>query len=101
MVDRGAVGILVRGSLMGRFSLCKAPFTVLLEHTNLTIPTGVGDRRNATGHSVSINNTKVLTREPQWTKRKLKEANILVKLSQNLYFSFKNATCQQVCTQVA
>ena len=30
---------------------------------NLTIPTGVGDHCNATGHSV-------LTREPQWTKRK-------------------------------
>ena len=31
------------------------------EHTNLTIATGVGD----SGHSVSLNNTKVLTREPQ------------------------------------
>ena len=44
------------------------------EHTNLTIPTGVGDHCNATGHSVSLDNTKVLTREPQWTKRKVKEA---------------------------
>ena len=43
------------------------------EHTNLTIPTGVGDHCNATGHSVSLDNTKVLTREPQWTKRKVKE----------------------------
>ena len=44
------------------------------EYTNLTIPTGVGDHCNATGHSVSLDNTKVLTREPQWTKRKVKEA---------------------------
>ena len=29
------------------------------EHTNLTIPTGVGDHCNATGHSVSLDNTKV------------------------------------------
>ena len=43
------------------------------EHTNLTIPTGVGDHCNATGHSVSLDNTKVLTREPQWTKRKVKD----------------------------
>ena len=44
------------------------------EHTNLTIPTGVGDHCNATGHYVSLDNTKALTREPQWTKRKVKEA---------------------------
>ena len=44
------------------------------EHTNLTIPTGVGDHCNATGHSVSLDNTKVLTRESQWTKTKVKEA---------------------------
>ena len=44
------------------------------EHTNLTIPTGVGDHCNATGHPVSLDNTKVLTGEPQWTKRKVKEA---------------------------
>ena len=44
------------------------------EHTNLTIPTGVGDHCYATGRSVSLDNTKVLTREPQWTKRKVKEA---------------------------
>ena len=31
------------------------------EHTNLTIPTGVGDHCNASGHSLSLNNTKVLT----------------------------------------
>ena len=30
------------------------------EHTNLTIATGVGNYGNATGHSVSLNNTKVL-----------------------------------------
>ena len=44
------------------------------EHTNLTTPTGVGDHCNATRHSVSLDNTKVLTREPQWTKRKVKSA---------------------------
>ena len=50
-------------------------FNKFKEHTNLTIPTGpVGDHCNATGHSVSLDNTKVLTREPQWTKRKVKEA---------------------------
>ena len=50
------------------------------EHTNLTIPTRVGDHCNATGHSVSLDNTKVLSREPQWTKRKVKES-IYVKKS--------------------
>ena len=43
------------------------------EHTNLTIPT-VGDHCNATRHSVSLDDTKVLTREPQWTKRQVTEA---------------------------
>ena len=50
-----------------------------VQHTNLTLPTGVGDHCNATGHSVSLNNTKVLTREPQWTKRKVKEAIYIMK----------------------
>ena len=44
------------------------------EHTSLTIPTGVGDHCTASGHSVSLNNTRVLTREPQRTERKVKEA---------------------------
>ena len=48
------------------------------EYTNLTIPTRVSDHGNATGHSVSLDNTKVLTREPQWTKRKVKELILLV-----------------------
>ena len=39
-----------------------------------TLSSGVGHHCNATGHSVSLDNTKVLTREPQWTKRKVKEA---------------------------
>ena len=91
----GAAGIPVHGSLMGRFSLCGVIYEIACdqdpehvytgetkrplgkrfkEHTNLTIPTGVGDHCNATGHSVSFDNTKVLTREPQWTKIKVKEA---------------------------
>ena len=44
------------------------------EHTNLDKPTGVGDHCQATGHSVSMKNTKVLTRESNWHKRKVKEA---------------------------
>ena len=44
------------------------------EHTNLDKPTGVGDHCRATGHSVSMKNTKVLTRESNWHKRKVKEA---------------------------
>ena len=37
-------------------------------------PTGVGDHCNATGHSVSMDNLKVLDREQEWMKRKVKEA---------------------------
>ena len=44
------------------------------EHTNLDKPTGVGDHCRATGHSVSMKNTEVLTRESNWHKRKVKEA---------------------------
>ena len=44
------------------------------EHTNLIIPTSVGGQCNATGHSVSLDNTKELTGDPQLTKRKVKEA---------------------------
>ena len=44
------------------------------EHTNLDKPTGVGDHCRATGHSVSMKYTKVLTRESNWHKRKVKEA---------------------------
>ena len=36
--------------------------------------TGVGDHCRATGHSVSMKNTKILTRESNWHKRKVKEA---------------------------
>ena len=43
------------------------------EHTNLDKPTGV-DHCRATGHSVSMKNTKVLTHESNWHKRKVKEA---------------------------
>ena len=45
------------------------------KHTNLDKRTGVGDHCWATGHSVSTNNTKVLTRESNWHKKKVKEAN--------------------------
>ena len=44
------------------------------EHTNLDKPTGLGDHCRATGHSVSMKNTKILTRESNWHKRKVKEA---------------------------
>ena len=44
------------------------------EHTNLDKPTGVGDHCQATRHSVSMKNTKVLTCESNWHKRKVKEA---------------------------
>ena len=44
------------------------------EHANLDKPTGVGDHCRATGHSVSMKNTKILTRESNWHKRKVKEA---------------------------
>ena len=47
---------------------------VFLETFSKWSPTGVGDHCNASGHSVSLDNTKVVTREPQWTKRKVKEA---------------------------
>ena len=42
------------------------------EHTNLDKPTGVGDHCRATGHSVSMKNTNVLTREsnPTGTREK-------------------------------
>ena len=49
------------------------------EHTNLDKPTGVGDHCQATGHSVSMKNTKVLTRESNWHKRKLKAMYINIK----------------------
>ena len=52
---------------------------------NLTIPTGVSDHCNATGHSVSLDNTKVLTREPQWTKRKVKEDIYIIYIKAKLY----------------
>jgi len=44
------------------------------EHTNLDKLTGVGDHCQATGHSVSMDNTKVLTQELNWHKRKVTEA---------------------------
>ena len=44
------------------------------EHTNLDKPTGVGDNCWATRQSVSLKNTKILTREFNWHKRKVKEA---------------------------
>ena len=47
------------------------------EITSLTIPTSVGDHCNATGHSVSLDNAKVLTREQQWTKTSLDQGFLL------------------------
>ena len=53
----------------------KRPFGVRFkEHTKLDRPTAVGDHCLATGHSVSIKNTKILAREQDWLKRKVKEA---------------------------
>ena len=50
------------------------PLGVLFkEYCKLDKPTGVGDHYNATGHSVSIDNLKVLDREQDWMKRKVKE----------------------------
>ena len=44
------------------------------EHLNLDKPTGVGEHCLATGHSLSTNNIKVLCREQEWHRRKVKEA---------------------------
>ena len=44
------------------------------EHCKLDQPTGVGVHCNATGHSVSMDNLRVLDREQDWLKRKVKEA---------------------------
>ena len=44
------------------------------EHLNLNKPTGVGEHCLATGHSVSKNNIKVLCREQEGHRRKVKEA---------------------------
>ena len=44
------------------------------EHTTLDKHTGVGNHCLATGHSVSMDNTKILAREQNWHKRKGKEA---------------------------
>ena len=49
------------------------------EHTNLDKPTGVGDHCRVTGHSVSMKNTKVLTSESNWHKRKVKEAILYIR----------------------
>ena len=53
----------------------KRPFSVRFkEHRNLDKPTGVGDHCLNTGHSVSMENTRILEREENWLKRKVKEA---------------------------
>ena len=44
------------------------------EHLNLDKPIGVGEHCLATGHSVSKNNVRVLSREQEWHRRKIKEA---------------------------
>ena len=48
--------------------------TAVKEHCKLDKPTGVGDHCNATGHSVFMDNLRVLDREQDWMKRKVKEA---------------------------
>ena len=45
------------------------------EHCKLDKPTEVGDHCNATGHSVSMDNLRVLDREQYWMKRKVTEAS--------------------------
>ena len=53
----------------------KRPLSVRFkEHCKLDKPTGVGDHCSATGHSVSMDNLRVLDREQDWLKRKVKEA---------------------------
>ena len=53
----------------------KRPLSVRFkEHCKLDKPTGVGDHCKATGHSVSMDNVRVLDREQDWLKRKVKEA---------------------------
>ena len=44
------------------------------EHLNLDKLTGVGEHCLATGHSVAKNNVRVLSREQEWHRRKVKEA---------------------------
>ena len=45
-------------------------------HLNLDKPTGVGEHCLATGHSVSKNNIKVLCREQEWHRHKVKAIHI-------------------------
>ena len=44
------------------------------EHQNLDKPTAVGEHCQNTGHSVTLENTTIITREQEWTIRKVKEA---------------------------
>ena len=51
------------------------PLSVRLkEHCKLERPTGEGDHCDASGHSVSVGNLRVLDREQDWMKRKVKKA---------------------------
>ena len=53
----------------------KRPLSVRFkEHCKLNKPARVGDRCNATGDSVSMDNLRVLDNEQDWMKRKVKEA---------------------------
>ena len=53
----------------------KRPLSIRFkEHCKLDKPIGVGDHCNANGHSVSMDNLRVLDREQDWLKRKVKEA---------------------------
>ena len=44
------------------------------KHLNFDKPMGVGGHYLVTGRSVSMSNIKVLSREPEWQRRKVKEA---------------------------
>ena len=48
--------------------------TRLKEHQKLEHPTAIGEHSISTGHSVSLRNSKILCREPDWIKRKVKES---------------------------
>ena len=48
--------------------------TRLKEHQKVDHPTAVGEHTISTGHTISLGNSKILCREPDWIKRKVKES---------------------------
>ena len=52
--------------------------------------TGVGDHCNATGHSVPMDSLKVIDREQDWMKRKVKEAIYIKQRAPSITTKFKN-----------